>query len=70
MSDLFHERVSDAFILEVWNVMRATQHHSYQILSKRPERMKDFVRSKIGDVLSNVWLGTSVEDAKVTERMT
>jgi protein gp37 len=68
MSDLFHERVSDAFILEVWKVMRATQHHHYQILTKRPERMDQIVRSKIADVLPNVWLGTSIENAEVAER--
>ena len=36
MSDLFHEQVSDAFILDVWKVMRETPHHHYQILTKRP----------------------------------
>jgi protein gp37 len=69
MSDLFHERVSDAFILEVWRVMRATPHHHYQILTKRPERMGSFVRSKIAEILPNVWLGTSVEGAEVVERV-
>ena len=39
MSDLFHEGVSDEFILQVWQVMRDTPHHHYQILTKRPERM-------------------------------
>jgi protein gp37 len=68
MSDLFHEGVSDKFILEVWQVMRATPHHHYQILTKRPERMGALVRSKISDVLPNVWLGTSIENADVTER--
>jgi len=69
MSDLFHERVSDAFILKVWGVMRATPHHHYQILTKRPERMGALVRSKIADVLPNVWLGTSVEDGQVIGRI-
>lgn len=50
MSDLFHESVSDAFISKVWNVMRATPHHHYQILTKRPERMGVLVK-KISDVL-------------------
>ncbi len=69
MSDLFHEKVTDAFILEVWKVMRATPHHHYQILTKRPQRMGEFVRAQIGEVLPNVWLGTSVEDAKVVNRI-
>ncbi|TDX64785.1 protein gp37 [Methylosinus sp. sav-2] len=69
MSDLFHERVTDTFILKVWEVMRATPRHHYQILTKRPERMGALVRSKIGEVLPNVWLGTSVENAEVAERI-
>jgi protein gp37 len=34
MSDLFHEQVSDEFIVSVWRVMRQTPHHNYQILTK------------------------------------
>ena len=69
MSDLFHERVSDTFVLEVWKVMKATPHHHYQILTKRPERMGSLLRSKIPEILPNVWLGTSVEAAEVTPRI-
>jgi protein gp37 len=69
MSDLFHERVSDAFILAVWRVMRETPRHTYQILTKRPERMAQFVSSQIDDVLSNVWLGASVENADAIHRV-
>ena len=69
MSDLFHERVSDAFILDVWRVMRDTPRHHYQILTKRPERMAKLVAARIGDILPNVWLGTSVERADVARRI-
>jgi protein gp37 len=69
MSDLFHDRVTDSFILKVWSVMRATPRHHYQILTKRPERMGALVRSKIGEVLPNVWLGASVENADVVGRI-
>jgi protein gp37 len=69
MSDLFHEGVNDAFVIEVWKVMRATPRHHYQILTKRPERMRELVGSRIGDVLPNVWLGTNVENAGVVERI-
>jgi len=69
MSDLFHEGVSDAFIGRVWDVMRHTPHHSYQILTKRPDRMASVVANQIGEVLPNVWLGTSVENADVVERI-
>jgi len=69
MSDLFHEDVSDAFIADVWQVMRDTPRHNYQILTKRPERMAQIVSDKIGEVLPNVWLGTSIENAEVTGRL-
>ncbi|WP_422059574.1 DUF5131 family protein [Sphingopyxis sp.] len=69
MSDLFHDAVSDDFILEVWDVMRDTPHHHYQILTKRPERMASILNETIGEVLPNVWLGTSVEDKAVAHRV-
>ena len=68
MSDLFHDAVSEAFILDVWRVMRETPHHNYQILTKRPERMAEVV-ARIPDVLPNVWLGTSVESAEAAARI-
>lgn len=69
MSDLFHERVSDAFIRNVWRVMRDTPQHNYQILTKRPERLSKMVSALIGDILPNVWLGTSIENAEVANRI-
>jgi protein gp37 len=69
MSDLFHEGVSEAFIVDVWRVMRETPQHNYQILTKRPDRMAEVVARAIPEVLPNVWLGTSVEDAAVVGRI-
>ena len=69
MSDLFHDRVTDEFILDVWQVMRETPRHNYQILTKRPERMAELVSDRIGEVLPNVWLGTSIENAEVVDRI-
>ena len=69
MSDLFHERVSDSFIMDVWQVMRDTPRHNYQILTKRPERMSEMVSGKVGAILPNVWLGTSVEDRDTIGRL-
>lgn len=69
MSDLFHETVSDEFILKVWRVMEETPQHNYQILTKRPERMADVVSSRIKTLLPNVWLGTSVENDEATFRI-
>jgi protein gp37 len=68
MSDLFHDEVPDGFVAEVWDVMRATPRHHYQVLTKRPERAADLV-ARLGDPLPNVWLGTSVEDAAAASRL-
>lgn len=63
MSDLFHERVSDAFIMHVFSVMRRADWHIYQILTKRPERMKELVaRMPWIAKCQHIWLGVSVED--------
>lgn len=67
MSDLFHDDVPDDFIRKVWLTMAATPRHTYQILTKRPERLAKVVESL--PVLPNVWLGTSVEDARVLDRI-
>jgi protein gp37 len=62
MSDLFHARVPRDFIGRVWDVMARTPQHTYQILTKRPQRMNRVLRAMSGEPLPNVWLGTSVED--------
>ncbi|WP_428679733.1 DUF5131 family protein [Reyranella sp.] len=61
MSDLFWEAVPDSFVADVWDVMARTPHHTYQILTKRPERMEELTARL--PLLPNVWLGTSVENA-------
>jgi protein gp37 len=63
-----HDSVSDEFILAVWNVMRETPRHNYQILTKRPKRMAEIVTDQIGIILPNVWLGTSIENSDVIDR--
>ena len=67
MSDLFHSDVPVDFIAEVWRVMAETPHHTYQILTKRPDRMAEVVAGLAK--LPNVWLGTSVEDDRVLSRI-
>jgi protein gp37 len=69
MSDLFHEGVPVDFIERVWQVMKDTPRHTYQILTKRPERMADVLSKEPFAVLPNVWLGTSVEDGRVLHRL-
>jgi protein gp37 len=67
MSDLFHDKVPEEFITRVWAVMAAASKHTFQILTKRPERMALVVNQL--PVLSNVWLGTSVEDSDYLYRL-
>lgn len=60
MSDLFHAKVPLTFVQRVFDVMRATPQHTYQVLTKRSARLP-----KIADKLDwpeNLWLGVSVED--------
>jgi protein gp37 len=69
MSDLFHEGVPVSFIRKVWAVMEETPQHTYQILTKRPDRMADVLSQPEFTSLRNVWLGTSVEDGRVLRRI-
>ncbi|MFC5346091.1 DUF5131 family protein [Brevundimonas staleyi] len=69
MSDLFHADVPAEFIARVWSVMERTPHHTYQILTKRPDRMREVLTSLGLPKLAHVWLGTSVEDAAVLSRL-
>ena len=66
MSDLFHERIPDDFVFAVFDVMHRVDRHTYQVLSKRPERMRDVVgryyRQRRSEPLPNVWLGVSIEN--------
>ena len=50
---------------EVWDVMEQTPRHTYQILTKRPERMRKILADVAPRPLPNVWLGTSVENVDV-----
>jgi protein gp37 len=69
MSDLFHADVPADFIAAVWKTMAVTPQHTYQILTKRPDRMAEILPGESFKVLPNVWLGTSVEDGRVLYRL-
>ena len=62
MSDLFHEAVPDSYLEQVFDVMQRAPQHTFQVLTKRALRMKEFCSGR--KVLPNVWLGVSVEDKK------
>lgn len=67
MSDLFHRDVPEAFIRRVFDVMAKADRHTFQILTKRPDRAAK-ITGEI-NVSDNVWLGTSVEDHRVIHRV-
>lgn len=76
MSDLFHEDVPFEFVDRVYDVMCKAPQHTFQILTKRPERMVAFFNEQeegghpLRPFLPNVWLGTSVENqAAADERI-
>jgi protein gp37 len=52
MSDLFHESVPDEFIVKVFQIMTHSRRHTYMILTKRPDRMMNFMSS---NKLENIW---------------
>lgn len=62
MSDLFHERVPDSYIDQVFEIISRTPYHTYQILTKRAVRMSRYFRTR--QVPINAWLGVSVENKK------
>lgn len=100
MSDLFHPEVTDEFLDRVFAVMALATQHTFMILTKRPERMREYVTGASGRIadtiirmrrergekvstvplahiplgtpwwpLANVWLGTSVENARWRTRI-
>jgi protein gp37 len=69
MSDLFQSPVPESFVRRVWETMEQAHWHTFQILTKRPERMRDILRGGDFRVLENVWLGTSVESQEFVDRI-
>lgn len=60
MCDIFHEDVTDEFLIALFDVMRRTPQHTYQLLTKRPERMVAF--AKTIEWPQNAWAGVSIEN--------
>lgn len=60
MSDLFHEDVPFHFIDKLFDIMKKCPQHQFQILTKRPRRMHEYMKEKVP--LDNVWLGTTIEN--------
>ena len=60
MSDLFHEDAPFSFLDDVFNIIAQTPQHTYQILTKRAERMAEYFSTRLPP--ENAWLGVSVEN--------
>jgi protein gp37 len=66
MSDLFHEKVPDEYIISVARVMVAANWHTYQVLTKRADRMQELLKGKLKFAAEqqHIWWGVSVENRK------
>jgi protein gp37 len=66
MSDLFHKDVPDEYILSVVRVMQTANWHTYQVLTKRSERLRDMLQTTLRFVADepHIWWGVSVENQK------
>lgn len=67
MSDTFHEKVPFDYIERMFQVMRETPWHTYQVLTKRSHRL--LKQNAFIDWPDNVWMGVSVEDDRVLDRI-
>lgn len=71
MSDLFHEDVPDDFILRVWRTMGLASQHTFQVLTKRPQRLREWYKREQScwrNPLPNVILMTSVENQEAADK--
>ncbi len=78
MSDLFHEKVSDDFICEVFKIMAEAKQHTFQVLTKRSKRMLDwskkyiesgFIKNIDRKIPPHIWIGVSVESQDYITRI-
>lgn len=66
MSDLFHEKVPDKYIIAVASVMKLASWHTFQVLTKRADRLRELLCNELSfaSTLPNIWWGVSVENKK------
>lgn len=66
MSDLFHEGIEDEYISRVAGIMRLANWHTYQVLTKRPERMRRLLTGKLREAArtSHIWWGVTAENRR------
>lgn len=68
LTDFFHEEI-DSYRHEAWDIIRKCPQHTFQILTKRPERIIQHVPEDWGDGWDNVWIGTSVGSQRAVRRI-
>jgi protein gp37 len=69
MSDLFHEEIPYEFVHRAFVVMAQAHRHTFQVLTKRPERMLDLVRRIVPALPPpNIWLGVTIESRRFVDR--
>jgi protein gp37 len=66
MSDLFHEDIPEAFLREIFDVMVAADHHVFQILTKRDDRLAELAPSL--PWADNIWMGVTIENRRFVHR--
>jgi protein gp37 len=66
MSDLFHENVPDDYVIAVAKVMVTAKWHTYQVLTKRSDRLREFLKTSLRFAANqkHIWWGVSVENRK------
>lgn len=69
MSDLFHIDVPDAIIVKVFETMNKAHWHTFQVLTKRPERVLAMDQAGLLKWSPNIWMGTTVENDKYIDRI-
>ena len=66
MSDIFHEEVADEDILKIFDTMNKAHWHTFQVLTKRPERLAEL--NSLITWTPNIWMGVTVENRKAIAR--
>jgi len=69
MSDLFHEELPVNFLQDVFKTMNECQQHIFMILTKRAELLAKYDSEGLFNWTSNIWMGVSMEDERVTNRL-
>lgn len=69
MSDLFHEDVTDNTIVKIFQTMNKAHWHTFQVLTKRPERLLSMDQEGLLQWSPNIWMGITIESDKYVDRI-